>query len=34
MEDRQLGGEIDSVAAAIRNGSLVAAVEDELGALQ
>jgi histidine ammonia-lyase len=34
MEDRQLGGEIDAVAAAIRDGSLVAAVEDELGGLQ
>ena len=29
MEDRPLGGEIDAVAVAIRDGSLVAAVEDE-----
>ena len=34
MEDRQLGGEIDAVAATIRDGSLVAAVEDELESLQ
>jgi histidine ammonia-lyase len=33
-EDRPLGGEIDVVAAAIRDGSLVAAVEDEVGALR
>jgi len=33
-EDRPLGGEIDTVAAAIRDGSLVAAVEDAVGALR
>jgi histidine ammonia-lyase len=33
-EDRPLGGEIDAVAAAIRDGSLIAAVEDEVGALR
>jgi histidine ammonia-lyase len=33
-EDRPLGGEIEAVAAAIRDGSLVAAVEDEIGALR
>ena len=33
-EDRPLGGEIDGVAAAIRDGSLVAAVEDEVGPLR
>jgi histidine ammonia-lyase len=33
-DDRPLAGEIDSVAAAIRDGSLVAAVEDEIGALR
>jgi histidine ammonia-lyase len=33
-EDRPLGGEIDVVAAAIRDGPLVAAVEDEVGALR
>ena len=30
---RPLGGEIDAVAATIRDGSLIAAVEDEVGAL-
>ncbi len=34
IDDRQLGGDIDAVAAAIRDGSLVAAVEDEIGALR
>jgi histidine ammonia-lyase len=33
-EDRSLGGEIDTLASAIRDGSLVAAVEDELGSLR
>ena len=33
-EDRSLSGEIDLVAAAIRDGSLVAAVENESGALR
>jgi histidine ammonia-lyase len=33
-DDRPLGDDIDAVAAAIRDGSLVAAVEDEIGALQ
>jgi histidine ammonia-lyase len=33
-EDRPLSGEIDAVAAAIRDGSLVAAVEDETGVLR
>jgi histidine ammonia-lyase len=33
-DDRPLGGEIDAVAAAIRDGSLVAAVEDEVGELR
>jgi histidine ammonia-lyase len=33
-EDRPLGGEIDSVAATIRDGSLVAAVEDAAGPLR
>jgi histidine ammonia-lyase len=33
-EDRPLGGEIEAVAAAIRNGSLVGAVEAEVGELQ
>jgi histidine ammonia-lyase len=33
-DDRPLGGEIDAVAAAVRNGSLVATVEDEVGALR
>jgi histidine ammonia-lyase len=33
-EDRPLGGEIETVAAAIRDGSLVAAVEDEIGELR
>jgi histidine ammonia-lyase len=32
--DRPLGGEIEAVAAAIRDGSLIAAVEDEVGALR
>ena len=32
-DDRPLGGDIDVVAAAIRNGALVAAVEDEVGEL-
>ena len=32
-DDRPLGGEIEAVAAAIREGSLVAAVEDEVGVL-
>ena len=32
-DDRPLGGEIEAVAAAIRNGSLVAAVEAEVGEL-
>ena len=34
IDDRQLGGEIDAVAASIRDGSLVAAVEDEIGELR
>ena len=33
-DDRPLGGEIESVAAAIRDGSLVAAVEEEVGTLR
>jgi len=33
-DDRSLSREIDAVAAAIRDGSLVAAVEDEVGALR
>jgi histidine ammonia-lyase len=33
-EDRPLGGEIETVAAAIRDGSLVAAVEDAIGELR
>jgi histidine ammonia-lyase len=33
-DDRPLGGEIDAVAVAIRDGSLIAAVEDEVGALR
>jgi histidine ammonia-lyase len=33
-DDRPLGGEIDAVAAAIRDGSLLAAVEGEVGALR
>jgi histidine ammonia-lyase len=33
-DDRPLAGEIDAVAAAIRDGSLVAAVEDDVGVLQ
>jgi histidine ammonia-lyase len=33
-EDRPLGGEIDEVAAAIRDGSLVVAVEEEIGELR
>jgi histidine ammonia-lyase len=33
-DDRPLGSEIETVAAAIRNGSLVAAVEDAVGALR
>jgi histidine ammonia-lyase len=33
-DDRPLGGDIESVAAAIRNGSLVAAVEDAVGMLR
>ncbi len=33
-EDRQLGGDMDAIAAAIRDGSLVAAVEDEVGSLR
>jgi histidine ammonia-lyase len=33
-EDRSLGGEIDAVAAAIRDGSLVAALEEEVGELR
>ena len=33
-EDRPLGGEIEAVASAIRNGSLVGAVEAEVGELQ
>jgi histidine ammonia-lyase len=33
-DDRPLGGEIDAVAAAVRNGSLLATVEDEVGALR
>jgi histidine ammonia-lyase len=32
-EDRPLGGDIDLVAAAIRNGELAAAVEAEVGEL-
>jgi histidine ammonia-lyase len=34
IDDRPLGGEIDAVAASIREGSLVAAVEDEVGPLR
>jgi histidine ammonia-lyase len=34
IDDRPLGGEIDAVAVSIRDGSLVAAVEDEVGALR
>jgi histidine ammonia-lyase len=33
-DDRPLGGEIDAVAAAVRDGSLIAAVEAEVGALR
>jgi len=33
-DDRPLGGEIDAVAAAIRDGSLLTAVEDEVGTLR
>ena len=33
-EDRPLSGDIEAVAAAIRDGSLVAAVEAEVGALR
>jgi hypothetical protein len=33
-EDRPLGGEIEAVAGAIRDGSLVAAVEDAVGELR
>ncbi|MGE5274131.1 MAG: histidine ammonia-lyase [Verrucomicrobiota bacterium] len=33
-DDRPLGGEIEAVAAAIRDGSLVAAVEEEVGTLR
>jgi histidine ammonia-lyase len=33
-EDRPLGGEIEAVAGAIRDGSLVAAVEDAAGELR
>ncbi|HEU6444648.1 MAG TPA: histidine ammonia-lyase [Gaiellaceae bacterium] len=33
VEDRPLGGDIETVAAAVRDGSLVAAVEAEVGAL-
>ena len=33
-DDRPLSGEIEAVAAAIRDGSLVAAVEAEVGELQ
>jgi histidine ammonia-lyase len=33
-EDRPLGGEIEIVAGAIRDGSLVASVEDDIGALR
>ena len=33
-DDRPLGADIDAVAGAIRDGSLVAAVEDEIGALR
>ena len=34
IDDRQLSGDIDAVAASIRDGSLVAAVEDEVGELR
>jgi len=34
IDDRPLGADIDAVAGTIRDGSLVAAVEDEIGALQ
>jgi histidine ammonia-lyase len=34
IDDRPLGAEIDAVAGTIRDGSLVAAVENEIGALQ
>ena len=34
IDDRPLGGEIDAVARSIRDGSLVAAVEDAVGALR
>jgi histidine ammonia-lyase len=33
LEDRPLGGDIESVAEAIRSGELAAAVEHEVGAL-
>jgi histidine ammonia-lyase len=33
-DDRSLGGDIEAVAAAIRNGSLIAAVESEVGELE
>jgi hypothetical protein len=33
-EDRPLGGEIETVASAIRDGSLVTAVEDAVGELR
>ena len=33
-DDRPLGGDIEAVAAAIRDGSLLAAVEEEAGALR
>jgi histidine ammonia-lyase len=33
-DDRPLGGEIDAVATAIRDGSLVAAIEDAVGTLR
>jgi histidine ammonia-lyase len=33
LEDRPLGGDIESLAAAVRNGDFVAAVEHEVGAL-
>jgi histidine ammonia-lyase len=33
-DDRPLASDIDAVAGAIRDGSLIAAVEDEVGALR
>jgi histidine ammonia-lyase len=34
IDDRPLSGEIDAVARSIRDGSFVAAVEDQVGALR